>query len=105
LVSELGGWYTRSVPEMGFYVEERRFGFYQLQKDTVRVRATLRHLPAEEVPMFLKDLREYSADDEITFHVDDRELDERTSGPSWSRADAHPTWRKCFWPTRKGCRS
>ena len=44
MVSELGGWYTRSVPEMGFYVQERRFGFYQLQKDTGRVRATVRHL-------------------------------------------------------------
>jgi ribosomal protein S18 acetylase RimI-like enzyme len=77
LVSELGLWYTRSVPEMGFYVQKRRFGFYQRQKDTGRVRATVRHLPAEDVPMFLKDLREYSGDEEITFHVDDRELDER----------------------------
>src|SRR5215211_4641471 len=77
LVSELGLWYTRSVPEMGFYVQKRRFSFYQRQKDTGRVRATVRHLPAEDVPMFLKDLREYSGDEEITFHVDDRELDER----------------------------
>jgi hypothetical protein len=44
LVSELGGWYTRSVPEMGFYVEERRFGFYLLQKDTGRERAPGRSL-------------------------------------------------------------
>ncbi len=77
LVSELGGWYTRSVPEMGFYVQERRFGFYQRQKDTGRVRATVRHLPADDVPRFLQDLREYSGEEEITFHVDDRELDER----------------------------
>jgi GNAT superfamily N-acetyltransferase len=77
LVSELGEWYTRSVPEMGFYVEGRRFGFYQLQKDTGRVRATVRHLPADDIPTFLQDLREYSGEEEITFHVDDRELDER----------------------------
>jgi ribosomal protein S18 acetylase RimI-like enzyme len=77
LVSELGVWYTRSVPEMGFYVQERRFGFYQRQKDTGRVRATVRHLPAEDVPRFIEDLREYSCEQEITFHVDDRELDER----------------------------
>jgi ribosomal protein S18 acetylase RimI-like enzyme len=70
-------WYTRSVPEMGFYVQERRFGFYQRQKDTGRVRATVRHLPAEDVPRFIEDLREYSGEQEITFHVDDRELDER----------------------------
>ena len=56
LVSEFGLWCTRSVPEMDFYVQERRFGFYQRQKDTGRVRATVRHLPAEDVPMFLKDL-------------------------------------------------
>jgi GNAT superfamily N-acetyltransferase len=48
---------------MGFYVQERRFGFYQRQKDTGRVRATVRHLPAEDIPMFLKDLREYSGDE------------------------------------------
>ncbi len=77
LVSAVGQWYTRSVPEMGYYVAERRFGFYQRQKDTGRVRATLRHLSAEDVPRFLHDLREYSGDDEIRFHVDDRELNER----------------------------
>ena len=70
-------WYTRSVPEMGFYVQERRFGFYQRQKDTGRVRATVRHLPAEDVSRFLEDLREYSGELEITFHVDNRELDGR----------------------------
>ena len=89
---------------MGFYVQERRFGFYERQKDTGRARATVRHLPAEDVPRFLQDLRGYSAQEEITFHVDDRELDERI-GPSWSRADAPPTWLRYFWPTRKGCRS
>jgi len=62
---------------MGFYVEERRFVFYQRQKDTGRVRATVRHLPAEDVPTFLEDLRECSGDEEIRFYVDDRELDER----------------------------
>jgi ribosomal protein S18 acetylase RimI-like enzyme len=70
-------WYTRSVPQMGFYVQERRFGFYQRQKDTGRVRATVRHLSAEDVLRFLEDLREYSCQEEITFHVDNRELDER----------------------------
>jgi hypothetical protein len=77
MVSEVGLWYTRSIPEMGFCVEVRRFGFYQRQKDTGRVRATVRRLPAEDVPRFIEDLREYSGEQEITFHVDDRELDER----------------------------
>jgi len=62
---------------MGFYVQKRRFGYYQRQKDTGRVRATVRHLAAEDIRRFLEDLREYSAEEEITFHVDDRELDER----------------------------
>ena len=70
-------WYTRSIPEMGLYVQQRRFGFYQRQKDTGRVRATVRHLPAEDVPRFLEDLREYSGQEGITFHIDDRELDGR----------------------------
>jgi ribosomal protein S18 acetylase RimI-like enzyme len=77
LVSELRLWYTRSIPEMGFYVQERPFGFYQRQKDTGRVRATVRHLPAEDVPRFIEDLREYAGEKEVRFYVDDRDLDER----------------------------
>jgi GNAT superfamily N-acetyltransferase len=68
--------YTHSVPEMGFYVQLRRFGFYQRQKDTGRVRATVRHLPARDIPTFLEDLRKYSGEEEIKFYVDDREFDE-----------------------------
>src|SRR5215207_11190274 len=95
LVSELGVWYTRSVPEMGFYVQERRFGFYQRQKDTGRVRATVRHLPAEDVPRFIEDLREYSCEQEITFHVDDRELDERI-GPFLLQSGCTPDVAEVF---------
>ena len=62
---------------MGFYVQERRFGFYQRQEDTGRVRATVRHLPAEDVPRFIEDLREYAGEEVVRFYVDDRGLDER----------------------------
>jgi hypothetical protein len=64
---------------MGFYVyvEERLFGFYQRQKDTGRVRATVRHLSADDVPRFIEDLREYAGKEEVRFYVDDRDLDER----------------------------
>ncbi len=62
---------------MGFYVQERRFGFYQCQEDTGRVRATVRRLPAEDVPRFIEDLREYAGEEAVTFYVDDRGLDER----------------------------
>ena len=76
-------------------MEERRFGFYQLQKDTGRVRATVRHLPADEVPRFLQDLREYSGQEEITFHVDDRELDERI-GPVLLESGCTPDVAEVF---------
>ena len=36
----------------------------------------MRHLPDKDVATFLEDLREYSADDEIRFYLDDRDLDE-----------------------------
>jgi ribosomal protein S18 acetylase RimI-like enzyme len=88
-------WYTRSVPEMGFYVEERCFGFYQREKDTGRVRATVRYLPAEDVPRFIEDLREYSCEQEITFHVDDRELDERI-GPFLVESGCTPDVAEVF---------
>lgn len=45
--------------------------------------------------MFLKDLREYSADDEITFHVDDRELDERI-GPVLVQSGCTPDVAEVF---------
>jgi ribosomal protein S18 acetylase RimI-like enzyme len=95
LVSEHALWYTRSVPEMGFYVEERRFGFYQCQKNTGRVRATVRHLPADDVSKFLQDLREYFGEDEIRFHVDDRELDERI-GPVLVESGCTPDVAEVF---------
>jgi ribosomal protein S18 acetylase RimI-like enzyme len=95
LVSELGEWYTRSVPEMGFYVQERRFGFYQRQVDTGRVRATVRRLPAGDVPTFLDDLREYAGEEEITFHVDDRELDEHI-GPVLIQSGCTPDVAEVF---------
>jgi ribosomal protein S18 acetylase RimI-like enzyme len=95
LVSELGVWYTRSVPEMGFYVHERRFGFYQRQEDTSRVRATVRHLPADDVPRFLRDLREYSGEEEIRFYLDDRGLDERI-GPVLLESGCTPEVAEVF---------
>jgi ribosomal protein S18 acetylase RimI-like enzyme len=80
---------------MGFHVEKRRFGFYQLQKNTGRVRATVRHLPAGDVPMFLQDLRESFAGEEVTFHVDDRELDERI-GPVLVESGCTPEVAEVF---------
>jgi GNAT superfamily N-acetyltransferase len=88
-------WYTRFIPEMGFYVQERRFGFYQHQKDTGRVRATVRHLPAEDIRSFIEDLREYSGEEEITFHVDDRGLDERI-GPFLVESGCTPDVAEVF---------
>jgi hypothetical protein len=88
-------WYTRSVPEMGFYVQQRRFGFYQRQKDTGRVRATVRHLPAEDVSRFLEDLRKFSGELEITFHVDNRERDERI-GPFLLQSGCTPDVAEVF---------
>jgi ribosomal protein S18 acetylase RimI-like enzyme len=88
-------WYTRSVPQMGFYVQERRYGFYQHQKDTGRVRATVRHLPAEDVRSFIEDLREYSGKEEITFHVDDRGLDKRI-GPVLVESGCTPDVAEVF---------
>jgi GNAT superfamily N-acetyltransferase len=88
-------WYTRSVPEMGFYVQGRRFGFYQRQEDTSRVRATVRHLPADDVPRFLRDLREYSGEEEIRFYLDDRGLDERI-GPVLLESGSTPEAAEVF---------
>jgi hypothetical protein len=80
---------------MGFYVEERRFGFYQLQKDTCRVRVTVRPLPVDDVPRFLQDLREYSGEDELKFYVDDRELD-KSIGPVLVESGCPPDVAEVF---------
>jgi GNAT superfamily N-acetyltransferase len=80
---------------MGFHVQQRRFGFYQRQKDAGRVRATVRHLRVEDVPTFREDLREYSGEEEIIFHVDDRELDERL-GPVLLESECTPDVAEVF---------
>ncbi len=80
---------------MGFEVEERRFGFYQRQKDTGRTRATVRRLTAEEVPDFIQDLRRYSGEDEVRFYVDDRELDGRV-GPALAARGCVPEMAETF---------
>jgi hypothetical protein len=80
---------------MGFHVQQRRFGFYQRQKDAGRVKATVRHLRVEDVPTFLEDLREYSGEEEIIFHVDDRELDERL-GPVLLESECTPDVAEVF---------
>lgn len=79
LVAEVGSWYARPAPGMGFEVKERRFGFYQRHKDTGRTRATVRRLTADEVPEFIEDLRRYSGGDGLRFYVDDRDLDARVA--------------------------
>jgi ribosomal protein S18 acetylase RimI-like enzyme len=80
---------------MGFHVEKRRFGFYQRQVNTGRVRATVRRLQTEDVPCFLQDLREYAGEQEITFHVDDRELDRRI-GPVLLQSGCAPDVAEVF---------
>src|ERR671913_1063018 len=80
---------------MGFYVKERRFGFYQRQEDTGKVGATVRRLPAEDVPRFIADLREYAGEEEIRFYVDDRGLDERI-GPVLVESGCTPDVAEVF---------
>ena len=79
---------------MGYEVEERRFGFYQRQKDTGRTRATVRRLSADEVPAFIEDLRRYSGG-EVRFYVDDRELDGRV-GPALAAHGCVPEMAETF---------
>ncbi len=95
LVAELRFWYTRSVPEMGYEVKKRRFGFYQRHQDSGRTRATVRDLPSDEVPEFLEDLHRYSGGSEMRFYIDDPELDRRV-GPALIRAGCSPEMAEVF---------
>lgn len=73
---------------MGYHVERRRFGFYSrnLQADHRQTsQVTVRGLPAEHVPEFLADVRDYFGNCPAEIWVDDLEAD-AALGPALVKA-------------------
>lgn len=82
IVETIRGWYTRSYPEMGYLVEQRRFGWYSRNTVASSVgRVMMRSIQPDDVGPLLTDAREYYARALVTLYVDDRRLDEKL-GPA-----------------------
>jgi ribosomal protein S18 acetylase RimI-like enzyme len=82
LREEVGSWYRTSLPELGYHVERRRFGFYRRHAENpdsglIIVGA----LAPDEVPEFLSDATSYFDQRAVNIWLDDKELD-ATLGPA-----------------------
>jgi len=88
LCEEVGSWYRTSLPELGYHVERRRFGFYRRHAENpdsglIIVAA----LEPDEVPEFLADARSYFDNRAVNIWLDDKDLD-ATLGPALVAAGA-----------------
>lgn len=89
-------WYTRSTPEMGYRVEERRFGFYSRNEQAPGFgHVTVRGLAAEQVPDFLAESQDMFAGERARILVDDRDLDAEI-GPALVAAGYRPAGETVF---------
>jgi ribosomal protein S18 acetylase RimI-like enzyme len=86
LVQTVRNWYTRSYPEMGYHVEERRFGLYSRNVHSPRGgQVRVRTLRPEDVPHLVADVRDYYGDTAVSICIDDRQLDAEL-GPALAAA-------------------
>jgi ribosomal protein S18 acetylase RimI-like enzyme len=88
LCEEVGSWYRTSLPELGYHVERRRFGFYRWHAENpdsglIIVDA----MSPEEVPEFLADANGYFDQHAVNIWLEDRDLD-ATLGPVLVEAGA-----------------
>ena len=76
LCEEVGSWYRTSLPELGYHVERRRFGFYRRHAENpdsgLIIVATL---ASGEVPEFLADARNYFDSRVVNIWLEDKDLD------------------------------
>lgn len=71
-------WYPQSYPEMGYVVEERRFGFFGRNLKAPHITAVaVRDLGTDAAGEFLSEVRAYHGGARVTIAVDDQEADYR----------------------------
>jgi ribosomal protein S18 acetylase RimI-like enzyme len=75
VVEAVRSWYRRSYPEMGYLIEERRFGWYGNAGPAASGRVTLRDVTPELVRELLDDVDAYYGGLPVSLFVDDREAD------------------------------
>ena len=80
LIHTVPGWYRQSSPEMGYYSERRKFGFYCRNLKTevgVNCQVSLKHISPFQIQEFLTDLRQYFGSGKVHIWIEDREIDVR----------------------------
>jgi ribosomal protein S18 acetylase RimI-like enzyme len=88
LCEEVGSWYRTSLPELGYHVERRRFGFYRRHAENpdsglIIVAA----MTPDEVPEFLADANSYFDQRAVNIWIEDKKPD-ATLGPALVAAGA-----------------
>lgn len=78
LIHVVPGWYHHSSPEMGYYTERRKFGFYCRNlkaQASVKGQVSVKNISPSEIQKFLTDLRQYFGNRPVQIWIDDRETD------------------------------
>jgi ribosomal protein S18 acetylase RimI-like enzyme len=88
LREEVGSWYRTSLPELGYHVERRRFGFYRRHAENPNSGLIIVDaLSPAKVPEFLADARSYFDNRVVNIWIDDKKPD-ATLGPALVAAGA-----------------
>lgn len=82
LREEVRSWYRTSIPELGYHVEQRRFGSYRRHADDPDSGLIIvDEVAPDEVSEFLADASSYFDNRVVNIWIEDRELD-ATLGPA-----------------------
>jgi ribosomal protein S18 acetylase RimI-like enzyme len=81
LCDEVRSWYRTSMPDLGYSVERRRFGFYRRRAHPVSSLIVLETATPKDVPEFVADAHGYFSHRPIEIWIEDPDLD-ATLGPT-----------------------
>jgi GNAT superfamily N-acetyltransferase len=80
IAREVRGWYRTSYPEMGYVVDEGRFGWYGRNVSAPAVgRLTIRDA-VSDTDALLRDVRDHFGSAAVTIYVEDKVLDAKVGG-------------------------
>jgi ribosomal protein S18 acetylase RimI-like enzyme len=90
LAREIRGWYSRSYPEMGYFVERERYGAYRHNPAVPDASSVeVGEIDPEDVPLLLEEVRERYGDTAAPLLVNGREEEARL-GPALIAAGCSP---------------
>lgn len=78
IVQEVKSWYTCSYPELGYIVEERKFGFYRRNNNlSISEQVTIRNITLNQISDFFNDLKSYYNNNSVRIYIDKNDLEKK----------------------------